>query len=83
MNGKTICKKRALKNKDGNSIERELTTKIPLGAFAWEQTEESHSDFFTANKAINWLGEYNDSKPFFLEIGSPGPHPPYDPTTLF
>ena len=57
--------------------------KDSLGAFAWEQTEESHSDFFTANKAINWLGEYNDSKPFFLEIGFPGPHPPYDPTPSF
>ena len=51
-----------------------------LGAFTWDQPEQSHSDFFTGNKAVHWLSEYNRSEPFFLEIGFPGPHPPYDPT---
>jgi len=54
--------------------------KSALGAFTWDQPENSHSDFFTGNRAVNWLTEYNEDKPFFLEIGFPGPHPPYDPT---
>ena len=54
-----------------------------LGAFAWEQTEDSHSDFFTGNKAVEWLGNYKKDQPFFLEIGFPGPHPPYDPVPSY
>src|SRR6056300_1186187 len=26
-----------------------------LGAFTWDQPEQSHSDFFTGNKAVHWL----------------------------
>ena len=54
-----------------------------LGAFAWEQAEDSHSDFFTGNKAIQWIENYKSDQPFFLEIGFPGPHPPYDPVPSY
>ena len=57
--------------------------KQSLGAFAWEQAEDSHSDFFTGNKAIEWLNNYSNDQPFFLEIGFPGPHPPYDPVPSY
>ena len=57
--------------------------KQSLGAFAWEQSEDSHSDFFTGNKAVDWLENYKSDQPFFLEIGFPGPHPPYDPVPSF
>jgi arylsulfatase len=57
--------------------------KQSLGAFAWEQAEDSHSDFFTGNKAIEWLNNYRNDQPFFLEIGFPGPHPPYDPVPSY
>ena len=57
--------------------------KQSLGAFAWEQAEDSHSDFFTGNKAIEWLNNYKNDQPFFLEIGFPGPHPPYDPVPSY
>ena len=57
--------------------------KQSLGAFAWEQAEDSHSDFFTGNKAIQWIENYKSDQPFFLEIGFPGPHPPYDPVPSY
>ncbi len=50
-----------------------------LGAFPWELPEETHSDFFVGNRALQWIEEWQDDKPFFLEVGFPGPHPPYDP----
>ena len=57
--------------------------KQSLGAFSWEQDSSSHSDTFTGNRAIEWIEKYDNEKPFFLEIGFPGPHPPYDPTPEF
>ena len=45
--------------------------------------EDTHSDAFTGNRAVKWLEEYDGQKPFFLEVGFPGPHPPYDPPPRF
>ena len=50
-----------------------------LGAFEWELPEDSHSDFFVGDLATWWLKSKPKSSPLFLEIGFPGPHPPYDP----
>lgn len=51
-----------------------------LGAFDWELPEDAHSDVFTADMAIHWLKEKpKPDGPLFMEIGLPGPHPPYDP----
>ncbi|MEF2071372.1 sulfatase family protein [Consotaella aegiceratis] len=51
-----------------------------LGAFVWELPEDMHSDNFVGDLACHWLDSYTGEEPFFLEIGIPGPHPPYDPT---
>ena len=51
-----------------------------LGAFVWEAPEHLHSDVFVPQLAVNWIDTYRGNEPFFLEIGIPGPHPPYDPT---
>ena len=51
-----------------------------LGAFVWEAPADLHSDNFVPGLAINWIDTYRGNEPFFLEIGIPGPHPPYDPT---
>ena len=51
-----------------------------LGAFVWELPDELHSDNFVPEFAQMWLGSYTGNEPFFLQIGIPGPHPPYDPT---
>ncbi len=51
-----------------------------LGAFVWDLPEELHSDNFVPELAAMWLDRYHGAEPFFLQIGIPGPHPPYDPT---
>ena len=50
-----------------------------LGAFTWDLCEEMHSDFFVGNFAQWWLRSKPVDKPLFMQIGFPGPHPPYDP----
>jgi arylsulfatase A-like enzyme len=51
-----------------------------LGAFVWDLPEDLHSDNFVPELAAIWLDRYHGTEPFFLQIGIPGPHPPYDPT---
>ena len=51
-----------------------------LGAFEWELPEDTHSDFFVAGMATWWIeNKPQPDGPLFLQIGFPGPHPPYDP----
>lgn len=50
-----------------------------LGAFAWDLDEDMHSDMFIGDHAVWWLEERKSAAPLFLQIGFPGPHPPYDP----
>lgn len=50
-----------------------------LGAFEWELDEDLHSDVFVGSHARWWLDSHPGDEPFFLQIGFPGPHPPYDP----
>ncbi len=54
------------------------------GSYVWPAPEELHSDFFVGDAVIDWIGR-NPSidKPLFLEIGFPGPHPPYDPVERY
>jgi arylsulfatase len=54
-----------------------------LGSFLWELPEDTQSDMFVGDRAIRWINEYDGDKPFFLEVGFPGPHPPYDPSPRF
>ncbi len=54
-----------------------------LGAFDWELPEDLHSDMFVGDMAKWWIETYPRTEPLFLEIGFPGPHPPYDPTPRF
>jgi len=66
-----------------------------LGAFEWELDEDLHADVFVGQQAVWWLDTYPRASdadsavpgssapgldaPFFLQVGFPGPHPPYDP----
>jgi arylsulfatase len=54
--------------------------KRALGCFVWELDDDMHPDNFVGNTACWWLEERKAPSPFFLQIGFPGPHPPYDPT---
>lgn len=51
-----------------------------LGAFEWELPEDTHPDMFVGNRATWWLDSMPAlGRPLFMEIGFPGPHPPFDP----
>ena len=67
--------------------QRELYRKLPdyndrLGAFECELPEDMHPDMFVGEMAKWWIDTKprDEERPLFLEIGFPGPHPPYDPT---
>ncbi len=52
-----------------------------LGAFTWDLPADTQSDNFVGNLARWWLDTRPPlEKPLFLQVGFPGPHPPYDPT---
>ena len=69
--------------------QRELYRRRPdyndcLGAFEWELPEDMHPDMFVGEMAQWWIKtKPRDDRPLFLEIGFPGPHPPYDPTPQY
>jgi len=50
----------------------------------WHLDEKLHSDVFAGDSAASWIRSYAVGKqPFFLEIGFPGPHEPWDPPARF
>lgn len=51
-----------------------------LGAFVWDLPADLHSDNFVPGLAAHWIDTWRGDGPFFLQVGIPGPHPPYDPT---
>lgn len=54
-----------------------------LGAFAWPLEERFHPDVFVGQTAKWYIEQRQSPSPFFLHIGFPGPHPPYDPPQRF
>lgn len=50
-----------------------------LGAFDWLLPEDTHPDVFVGDMACWWIDSTPKRDPLFLQIGFPGPHPPYDP----
>ena len=54
-----------------------------LGAFEWELPERLQSDMFVGDMAQWWMRTYPKTEPLFLQVGFPGPHPPYDPTARY
>ena len=69
--------------------QREQYRQLPdynerLGAFEWNLPEDAHPDMFVGDMATWWIdSKPKTEQPLFLEIGFPGPHPPYDPTPEF
>lgn len=53
--------------------------KRALGAFTWHLDSDMHPDNFVGNTACWWIEDRKCPDPLFLQIGFPGPHPPYDP----
>ena len=68
--------------------QREQYRKLPdyrdrLGAFEWNLPEDTHPDTFVGDMALWWIRSYPKTQPLFLQIGFPGPHPPYDPVPRY
>jgi arylsulfatase A-like enzyme len=53
--------------------------KQALGAFTWDLDADMHPDNFIGDTACWWIEDRKNEDPLFLQIGFPGPHPPYDP----
>lgn len=78
---------KALRAKGVVKQQREFYRQRPdydecLGAFTWDLPEDTHPDNFVGDMATHWIRTKpkDDERPLFMEIGFPGPHPPYDPT---
>ena len=68
--------------------QRELYRERPdyrerLGAFTWDLPEHTHSDIFVGGMATWWVEHKPKTEPLFLQVGFPGPHPPYDPVPRY
>jgi arylsulfatase A-like enzyme len=51
-----------------------------LGAFEWPLPEHAHPDVFVGQRTATWLDDMPKfDRPLFMEVGFPGPHPPFDP----
>jgi arylsulfatase len=49
----------------------------------WEHTpclleENEHIDAYITNTANEWIAQYTDERPFYLQVALVGPHPPFD-----
>ena len=77
---------KALRSRGLVKQQRELYRQRPdyeecLGAFTWDLPADTQPDNFVGDLATWWIrSKPRDDRPLFLQIGFPGPHPPYDPT---
>jgi len=39
---------------------------------------EYHLDSYVGQRAVKWIKDYSDAKPFYLQVNFPGPHDPFD-----
>lgn len=60
------------KRGQGNKILR------PWEHMPCQLEEDEHIDAYIAGKACEWLTQYTDSRPFYLQVAMVGPHPPFD-----
>ena len=52
---------------------------VKLQGVPWHYDEKFHSDVFIGNSALNWIRNYRQKQPVFLQVGFTGPHEPWDP----
>lgn len=54
-----------------------------VGCFPWPFEESYHHDAFVGDMAQRIIERKKTDEPLFLQIGFPGPHPPFDPPQRF
>ena len=81
---------KALQSRGFKRLEKDYFRQLPewgerLGAYEWHLPDELHPDFFVGDMALRWLEQAPpmEDEPLFLQIGFPGPHPPYDPVARY
>jgi arylsulfatase A-like enzyme len=47
---------------------------------AWRLGKEDHIDLYTGRLASEWIADYKEARPFYLQVNLPGPHDPFDAT---
>jgi choline-sulfatase len=62
-----------------NETGRNATKRVPM----WDATPmpvplDAYIDSWHGAEAVRWIENYNRSEPFFLFVGFPGPHDPWD-----
>jgi choline-sulfatase len=55
----------------------------PPDADPWQLGTSDDVDLWTGDQAAQWIRDYADPRPFYLQVNFPGPHSPYDATTEF
>ena len=56
-----------------DSVSEELWFEPP-----WPLPTEEHYDSFVGQKTVDWINNYQKDDPFFMMVGFPGPHDPFD-----
>ena len=75
---------RGLVKQQRESYRQRADYQESMGAFTWDFPEETQSDMFVGDMATWWLkAKPAFDQPLFMEIGFPGPHPPYDPVPRY
>ncbi len=54
-----------------------------VGCFVWPYDEKYHHDAFVGDMAISFIKNRKTHEPLFLQVGFPGPHPPFDAPQRF
>ena len=62
-----------------NESGRNATKRVPM----WDATPmpvplDAYIDAWHGSEAVRWIEEYDRTEPFFLFVGFPGPHDPWD-----
>lgn len=71
-------------DKPGRELYRQLTDyRERMGAVDWPLAEDMHPDVFVGELAKWWVERHPVTEPLFLQVGFPGPHPPYDPVKRY
>ena len=74
---------KGLRKEYSKSIKKFLRLNWGFKRKPWEDPPaplpvEAHIDNFVGRKAVEWIENYDEKKPFYLQVCFPGPHPPFN-----
>jgi len=74
---------KGLRKEYSKSIKKFLRLNWGFKRKPWEDPPaplpvEAHIDNFVGRESVKWIENYDERKPFYLQICFPGPHPPFN-----